>query len=275
MILVLGADGQLGSHFKILYPEFEYISRRDFPLTNNWYQYERLIIELKPDIVINCTAYTKVDLAETETEEAEIVNVKNVSFLAEYAKKFNYKLIHFSTDYVFDGKEKSYTENFSTNPISFYGQTKKRGEDLVLALKEQGLVIRTSWLFGPSGSNFVQSVVRKLKTGEELKIVNDQKGSPTYTKDLVQATLSLKEKSGLYHFSNSGSTTWFSFAKKIKNLLNFDNKISAIKTKDLNLPAKRPRYSILDCNKYKRDSGKEIRDWKKALKTYLSEIGLL
>jgi len=278
MILVLGSQGQLGAHFKFLRPGFSYLSRKDFELSKNWDKYEELIKDIQPEVVINCTAYTKVDLAEKEEEEAFLLNSQNIENLARFAKKYKHKLVHFSTDYVFDGAlKKAYTENNKTNPKTIYGKTKREGEKAVLALGNKGLVIRTSWLFGPSSSNFVQAIVRKLKTGETLSVVNDQTGSPTYTKDLALAALALvkHKKHGLFHFANSGETTWHNFAIKVRAYLGYSNPIIPIKTRDLNLPASRPEYSVLQCRKYMEATNQSIRSWDKALGDYLKEVAIL
>ena len=278
MCFILGSTGQLGSHFKFLLPKFEYISRKDLDFSNNWDQYEQKIKELKPKTVINCTAYTKVDLAEKEEKEASLVNVENVKLLAEFSKKYKYKLIHFSTDYVFDGFfHQPYTEKNKPSPGNIYGKSKREGEKIVLGLGPRGLVIRTSWLFGPGKSNFVKAIVKKLKKGIDLTVVDDQKGCPTYTKDLVLATLALisQEKHGLYHFCNSGITSWYDFALEIKKLLKVENKISPIKTSSLTLQAHRPKNSALCCDKYLKRTGKKIRPWQEALDEYLNEIAII
>jgi len=274
---VLGEQGQLGSHFKFLRPEFKYLSRKDFELSKNWDKYEAIIREAQPKTVINCTAYTKVDLAEEEQAEAYLLNSQNVEMLAKFAKKYKHQLVHFSTDYVFNGTlKRAYTEKDKTGPRTVYGETKREGEKAVLALGNRGLVLRTSWLFGPSPTNFVQAIIRKLKIGKALKVVNDQTGSPTYTKDLALATLELikHKKCGLFHFSNSGETTWYDFAIKIRDYLGYSNHITPIKTRALNLPAPRPEYSVLQCRKYTSTTKQKIRSWEDALDSYFKEIAV-
>lgn len=275
MIFVLGANGQLGAEFRQRYPEFKYFTKKELLLSEyTWDYYKREIEKSRPDTVINCAAYTKVDLAENEIEKAVEVNSIFVRRLADYSRIYKYRLVHFSTDYVFDGaKDSPYTENDATSPLSIYGKSKEAGEKHVVSLGLGGIVIRTSWLYGHSGINFVQKILDKLERGESLKIVNDQIGSPTYAGDLVEATVNLigQGRYGLFHFCNSGHSSWYEFATRIRDLRNFKNEISPILTASLNLPAARPLQSILDCTLYKTKTGKQIRSWESALEEYLKE----
>ncbi len=230
------------------------------------------IKDLKPRIIINCAAYTNVDKAEEEKENAFKVNAIGVKNIVNIARLINAIVIHYSTDYVFDGEKKEgYSENdIPLNPINAYGASKLQGEKELMNYDNHYL-IRTSWLFGPYGKNFVQTILNLYKTRPKLKIVNDQFGKPTYTKDLAQATndlLGKKAPFGTYHLVNEPATSWYEFAKKIIELKYPQSKkaIIPVASEEFPRPAKRPHYSILLNTKRPR-----LRPWQDALGEYLTQ----
>lgn len=278
-ILILGSQGQLGKEFT------EYLKNKEEVYAFSHSELDILdskklinvIQEIRPDCVINCAAYTKVDKAEEEIEECFKINVigaKNVSY-ASY--KIGAKIIYFSTDYVFDGnKDIPYKEFDFTNPLSIYGKTKLLGEEYTKVHNPNHLILRISWLYGIHGNNFVKTIVKKGIEEKKLRIVEDQKGSPTYTLDVVKQTLKLieEDKVGIYHASNQGEVSWYEFAKKIFELLNLNNiEITPIKTGDYPAKAKRPKYSVLENYYLKLENLNMMRDWESALKDFLKTYG--
>lgn len=275
-ILILGAKGMLGSDIvKILSDDYDVtpmdIAEVDITKKDT---VEEAINRVKPDIVINCSAYTDVDGCESHTEEAFLVNAEGVKNIAECCRSINAKLIHYSTDYIFDGeKPLPYTENDLPNPLNIYGESKLQGEKYVQEIMEDWLIIRSSWLFGKNGKNFVTAILKLTEEKEELKIVNDQVGSPTHTVDLAQATGELVSRDirGVFNITNSNYCSWYEFAKTILNFLNINHvKIIPISSEELSRPAKRPKNSILDCNKFHRLAEFEMPHWEVALKKYLA-----
>lgn len=227
-------------------------------------------------VIINCAGYTKVDAAETASELAYLINKDGARNIAIVAKKRQCKLIHISTDYVFEGVETiPFKEEDHTNPITVYGKSKLAGE---LAIKEinpsNTVIIRTSWLYSEYGPNFMLTMLRLAKEKKSISVVDDQKGCPTYAKDLARIiikiipTLCTKEVQ-VYHYSNESPTTWYLFAKKIINTVADHVKIVPIKTSDFITKAKRPSYSVLDCTRVKNDYGITIRSWELALEECL------
>ena len=222
-VLLLGATGLLGSELKKIFSvdyNLTALSREDLDITNKKLLWEK-IKELQPKIIINATGYTAVDKAQDEKDLAMAINGHAVGNLAQAAKNVNALLIHYSTDYVFDGnKEDGYTEDDlpAKVPSSVYGQSKLLGETLLQKNANKYYLIRTSWVFGENGKDFVDTMIRLAQERDELRVVNDQHGKPTYAKDLAKATLDLLESSapmGIYHFTNEGATTWYEYAKKI------------------------------------------------------------
>ena len=231
------------------------------------------ITELNPDIVINAAAYTAVDDAETNNEIAYRVNGYAVGYLSGVCKEINSLFIHFSTDYVFDGGNKDgYTEDHpAASPLNEYGKSKLLGEKMISDINPRHYLVRTSWLFGKSGKNFIETMLRLASEGKDLKVVNDQIGSPTYAKDLAEKVRELVESKkpyGIYHITNSGTCSWFEFAKKIFELAKLDPRIQPVGTDQFPAPARRPNYSILINTKLSK-----LRDWQDALKDYLVETG--
>lgn len=229
-----------------------------------------VIKEIKPDILINCTAYTNVDEAENNRELAFLINSESVLNLAEICSKLNIKFVHFSTDYVFSGKNKDgYLEDSKDlKPLNIYGKSKLKGEEYIKEISEkydlEYYIIRTSWLFDDLGKNFVNTILNLLKTKKELNIINDQFGSPTYTLDLIDFTYYLILKnysSGIYHFSNLGCISWYDFTKKICEINNINIQINPISSDSFKTLVKRPQYSYLIDTK----TDFIHRDWKETL----------
>ncbi len=227
------------------------------------------IINENPDIIINCAAYTNVDLAETEKEKCYAVNVIGVKNLVDICGKSRIVLVQISTDYVFDGEKEGYDEDEGKNPINYYGETKAEGENYIIENVEKYYLIRTSWLFGKNGKNFIETIKNLCNEKEEINVVNDQIGSPTYTKDLSKGIINIiknKKEFGIYHLTNSGKCSWFEFAKEIAKIKGFDCEINPCTTEEFPRPAKRPKFSVLNNNKIEK-----LRSWKEALKEYLQE----
>lgn len=226
---------------------------------------EDFVSKAHPDLIIHLAAYTNVDRAEEEEEKAELINAVGTENVALAASKIDVPLIYISTDYVFDGTKNSpYLPTDPTNPINAYGRTKLKGEELVQKHCKKYYIARTSWLYGMYGKNFVDTML-SLKDKEELKVVDDQWGMPTWTMDLAGALMKLLTKPyGIYHLSGGGKpTTWYNFAKTIFELSNLEVNLKPCTTEEFKRPANRPKYSVMD-------NDKMLRDWKLALKDYLS-----
>jgi len=281
-VLVSGANGQLGweiAQAAKSFPNFEFVfvDRNAMDLSN---PNELLsIVELfAPDAIINTAAYTAVDKAESENELAHTINAEAVASLARIAKQKNIPFITFSTDYVFNGNATSpYLPDTKLEPVNFYGKTKADGEQMAIAINENTIIIRTSWVFSSHGNNFVKTMMRLMKERDNLNIVGDQKGRPTYAKDLANATIQIlialnegKNIRGIYHYANAGETTWFGFAEKIKALAGLECNLKAITSDQFPTPAKRPNYSVLDTQKIEKDLGIEIPSWETALSQCIS-----
>jgi len=285
-ILVTGANGQLGWELGQLasnYPAFKFVlvdrSQLDlaFPET-----FEKIIQIIAPDCIINTAAYTAVDKSETEKELSYTVNATAVEALAVICKNLVIPFITYSTDYVFDGEATApYTTSTKVDPVNYYGSTKAAGEKMAMEANENTIVIRTSWVFSSHGNNFVKTMLRLMNERDQLKIVADQKGRPTYAKDLALATMKMieamnagKTVKGIYHFANGGETTWFDFAATIKAIAGLTCDVQPIETKDFPTPAKRPAYSVLDTSKIEQDVEMDIRHWEDALKECIDQINL-
>ncbi len=229
---------------------------------------------LQPGIVINVAAYTDVDGCELNKEKAFAINAEGMRHVALGAKRCGAKVVYLSTDYVFDGeKGKPYLEDDSPHPMNVYGRSKLKGEQYVQELAKDALVVRTQWLYGKYGNNFVASILRQAREKEVLSVVDDQIGSPTYTVDLSKAISLLiqREARGIFHVANSNFCTWYDYAQKILALSGIRGvKVLPISSKELSRPAPRPSYSVLDTQKLKREAGMTLRPWFEALKDYLS-----
>lgn len=280
-IIVTGANGQLGKELQAIAkfdPEFEFIflSKEDLPI-NQRDIVQKIFAIHKPEFCINCAAYTAVDRAETEKDQAFLVNAESTGILAEACNVFEVKLIHISTDYVFDGSAvQPYKEDDMLNPVNTYGASKLKGEELAIDKNKQSIVIRTSWVYSEFGNNFVKTMIRLMKEKENLGIVNDQWGSPTYAADLAKAIIDIIKsnqwKPGIYHYSNEGVITWYEFAKSINELISSNCKIYSISTAEFPTPAKRPRFSGLDKEKIKQSYNLTIPDWRTSLQVCLQKI---
>lgn len=280
-ILVTGANGQLGSEIKELagnYPDFDFVFTdiADFPLDKT----EEIIANFKciqPDIVINCAAYTAVDKAEEDQVTADAINHLAIAALATLCKESGAKLVHVSTDYVFDGTSPvAYKEDDLPNPKSVYGATKLAGETACLKNCPESIIIRTAWVYSEFGNNFVKTMLRLLTERDSLGVVNDQIGSPTYAADLAQVILTIlngsKWEPGIYHYSNAGEISWFDFASDIKEIARKTCEIKGIPASSYPTPAERPAFSLLDKSKIKAVYGIEPVDYKTSLKIMMARL---
>jgi len=248
---------------------------------------ERLIdvvSEIGPEVVIHTAAWTDVDGCELDKDRAYKINSQGTDSVAVACKKTGSILIYISTDFVFDGKKtKPYKETDKTNPLSTYGDSKLRGEESIRKNLKKYFIIRTSWLYGRCGKNFVETVLSKSNTEKDLKVVSDQVGSPTYTKDLAQAIHALVDRisgeevagrgHGIYHVSNSGSVSWFEYAEEILRLAGSKTRVIPISSEELGRPARRPAMSVLDNSKFIKFTGHKMRGWREALKEYFKRRG--
>ena len=232
------------------------------------------IEKLRPNIMVHIAAYTDVDGCELNEEKAFAVNAEGTKHVALTAFRCQAKMVYLSTDYVFDGnKREPYLESDSPHPLNVYGRSKWKGEQYVQELVKDPLIVRTQWLFGRYGKNFVTSILRQAGEKRVLSIVNDQIGSPTYTVDLAKAISALIQfdASGIFHVANSDLCTWCTFGQAILKLSGMDKvRVIPISSKELGRPAIRPSYSVLNCQKLKKKTGLTLRPWSEALKEYLS-----
>lgn len=272
-ILVTGANGQLGSELRVLSRDTSY----EWVFTD-WQELDlcdldnlaAAISKINPQIIINCAAHTAVDKAESEYELSDVLNHKAVAVMAEWSAANHCKLIHISTDYVFDGNSAvALTEEAPTAPINVYGVTKLAGEKACMQNNPDAIIIRTSWVYSSFGNNFVKTMSRLMQERDSLNVVNDQIGSPTYAADLAQAIFTIinhpKWQSGMYHFSNEGEISWYEFAKAIQEIGRFDCAVSGIPSSAYPTPAKRPAYSLLDKTKIKQVYDVAVPNYKESL----------
>ena len=282
-ILITGSKGQLGSELQALSKNYDYtyfFTDREILDISDDAALRDYIQTHQIDTIINCAAYTAVDKAETEQELANAINHLAVKTLAQIAKEQNIKLVHISTDYVFDGKNfKPYTEEDSTDPQGVYGKTKCEGEKALQAINPaNSIIIRTSWVYSSFGANFVKTMLRLGKEKESLGVIFDQVGTPTYARDLAKTILDIvpkinTEHVAIYHYSNEGVLSWYDFAKEIMRMAKLPCTINPIETKDYPTPATRPHYSLLNKSKIKRDFGIIIPYWKDSLDVCLKILG--
>lgn len=274
-ILVTGSTGQLGSELSVLsssYPQYDWIFADRTQVTlDNLELLESQIKEINPNIIFNCGAYTAVDKAESERDLAFTVNHLAVELIAKYAKKNSAKLIHVSTDYVFDGSSSiALAEEAETNPINVYGESKLAGEMACLKENPESIIIRTSWVYSKFGNNFVKTMQRLMQERDAINVVNDQIGSPTYAEDLALAMIAVLEApkwvSGIYNYSNEGEISWYDFALAIKELGGYHCEVGGIPSVSYPTPAKRPEFSLLDKKKIKEVYNLDIPDYKQSLK---------
>ncbi len=280
-ILITGANGQLGKSLRDVagdFPSFTYtfLSREDLPVDDAGKLNEYFAL-YQPVFLINCAAYTAVDKAEMEKELAYQVNAAATGMLADLCKQHHCRFIHISTDYVFDGSASvPYTEDAATNPQSIYGASKLEGEQEAMSINPESLIIRTSWVYSEHGKNFVKTMIRLMCEKEEINVVNDQQGSPTYAGDLARAILQIinygKWQPGIYHFSNRGSISWYEFAIAIKEMINSTCQVNPISTKQYPTPARRPAYSVLDTAKITSSFGISPRPWQEGLAACIDRL---
>lgn len=275
MILVTGETGQLGYELKkLLPPGTVFLGREALDLADAA-EPRRLFEKYRFTALVNTAAYTQVDQAEIEREKALAINAKAPGILSELCRKNGARFVHFSTDYVFNGESSTpYRETDPIDPINYYGQTKALGEKSVLDANPEALVLRTSWVYSQHGKNFVKTMASLGRDRDELKVVNDQIGSPTWALDLARVTkLALEtDLRGVYHYSGEGTCSWYDFACAIKERLGFKARITPIPSSEFPTKAKRPRYSLLSKEKIKRDLGVTIPTWRESLDQMLSSF---
>ncbi len=286
-ILVTGGNGQLGSELRELASSyaafnFRFIDVADLDLLNETATRE-FIKSGKYDFVINCAAYTAVDKAEEESDICKRVNADAVRIIAESVRDTNARLIHISTDYVFDGEfNQPIDETTLPKPVSVYGKTKLEGEQHVLRILPNAYIIRTAWVYSTFGKNFVKTIANLARQKPELGIVADQVGTPTYARDLASAILAIvnsvaggiKDEPGIYHYSNEGTISWYDFAYYIREFYGLKCNIKPIKTWEYKTAAVRPKFSVLDKTKIKKTFALEIPHWSVSLKECLSKLEL-
>lgn len=288
VILVTGAKGQLGKELEVLssdYSSFDFVflTREQLPV-DNADQVNKTFQDHQPAFCINCAAYTAVDKAETEKEKAFAVNAEGAGNLAESSKKYGTRLIHISTDYVFDGTSSTpYKETDPINPINTYGASKLLGEQLCLENDPNTIIIRTAWVYSVYGNNFVKTMLRLMKERPQINVVNDQVGAPTWAADLAACIFHIVEdcskqnskwKPGVYHYSNKGRTSWYEFALAIKELGGMTSTVNPIATEQYPTPAKRPSFSLLNTQKIQSTFGCNIPEWRDSLSKCLALINL-
>lgn len=287
-IMITGASGQLGlALYRLLKGQSQYeLLRTDvFASEDGTVQalditdeaaVHAYIHENIPEIIINCAAFTAVDLCESQEDKAYRINALGPKHLAMAAESINAKLVHVSTDYVFDGMAcEPYEEDFSTNPISAYGRTKQAGDVFVRANCSKFFILRTAWVYG-EGKNFVKTMLRLAQTNDKVRVVADQYGTPTSALELARVILSLMETDsyGIYHATCEGSTTWYEFGVEIFQRAGMDITVEPISTSEYPTPAKRPMYSVLDNKALRERHNYYMKDWKEALKEYMEQESL-
>jgi dTDP-4-dehydrorhamnose reductase len=258
-ILVTGGNGQLGCEINQLSYKYNYdwlFTDTDIFDISDLMNINIFLDKCNPDVIINCAAYTAVDNAEVDFEKANTINHKAVELIAEWSKKNNCNLIHISTDYVYDGTSLTpVKEDMQANPLNNYGKTKLYGDIACLKNNPSSIIIRTCWLYSSFCKNFVTNMINLMKSKSELKVINDQVGSPTYAGDLAKTVLDLITHKnwipGIYHFTNLGKVSWFDFANDIKSIYGFNTSIDSISSKEYSIKTKRPKYSLLDNSKIK------------------------
>jgi len=272
MILVVGANGMLGRDLMALLGDRGRGVDIDGIDITSLESTERVLTAVRPSVVVNCAAYTDVDGCESNQETAMQVNGEGVAHLAMATRTIGARLVQVSTDYVFDGsKGAPYLEDDAPHPLNVYGESKLAGE-MNAAVNPDHLIVRTQWLYGLHGKNFVETMLRLGSEREELSVVDDQIGSPTWTVDLARAILALIEKGcrGVYHAANEGYCSWNEFARAIFQEAGMPVTVNTMTTEQLNRPAQRPLHSPLDCGKLLHDCGYRPQPWRDALRAYLS-----
>lgn len=277
-ILVTGATGQLGSELKVLsenYSQYEwFFADRNQVSLDNLAVLKNQLEAIQPNVILNSAAYTAVDKAESEPELADTVNNLAVGIIAQYANDNKVKLIHISTDYVFDGTSSvALTEEAITEPINIYGASKRAGELSCLEANPNSVIIRTSWVYSNFGNNFVKTMQRLLKERDTIGVVNDQIGSPTYAADLAQVMMDIlnadKWIPGIYNYSNEGEISWYEFVLAIQEIGGYTCEVNGIPSSSYPTPAKRPSFSLLDKSKIKAVFRINVPHYKESLKKCL------
>jgi len=280
-ILVTGANGQLGNEMRVISPvyhafNFLFVTKDDLRIDDmdavkNYFSSHSI------DYCVNCAAYTAVDKAEAESETALLVNATAVGNLAAVCKNYGTQFIHISTDYVFDGTATvPYKENHPVAPVNMYGETKLKGEELAKQNNPDSIIIRTSWVYSSFGNNFVKTMLRLMKEKEQLNVVSDQQGCPTYAADLAATIMQIitsgkaAEQPGIYNYSNTGVINWYQFAVAIKELSGSKCLVKPIPSSNYPTPAKRPSYSVMDTAKIQQSFNIAIPFWKDSLQKCLS-----
>ncbi|MFN8277990.1 MAG: dTDP-4-dehydrorhamnose reductase [Chitinophagales bacterium] len=279
-VLVTGSLGQLGkalvaasANFQI---EFLCTDHQNLDITNQS-AIAQFLQEHAVDAVINCAAYTAVDKAESEPDAAQMINAVAPGILAEETLRRKVKLVHISTDFVFNGNQSHpYQETDATDPLSVYGKTKLAGEELVLQANSAALVVRTSWLYSPFGNNFVKTMLRLCRERDVVKVVADQTGTPTYASDLARAILTLIQDqpsaSGVLHYSNEGTASWYDLAMAVRDVAGLKTRIEPIPTTSYPTPAIRPKFSVMDKSMFKQLTGLDIPYWRHSLERCMKEL---
>ncbi len=283
-ILLSGANGQLGKTFRALsgnYNQWEwyFLTKKDFNLKSED-SVRTTLNNIKPDIIINCGAYTAVDQAESEHQKAMLINAKSLGWIADYAEKYNTKVIHFSTDYVYHNQcNRPLLETDVCTPLSVYGKSKLEGEQLLLSIHPTSLILRTSWVYSPYGKNFFLTMQKLGEERDELKVVNDQIGSPTYTFDLAESCLNIinshfkkgKEfPSGIYNYSNEGCCSWYDFAHAILELSGKKVHLTPVSSSEFPAKAPRPAFSLMSKKKIRSLLNQPIPHWRDSLKNCIN-----
>ncbi len=281
IILVTGANGQLGSEIRVLAHttsgfDFIFLSRQELAIENTA-DVDKYFASHSPRYVLNCAAYTAVDKAEKEQEEAYSINGQAAGILAAACKNSGAGFIHISTDYVFNGLgTRPYREDDAVDPVNTYGDSKLQGERAAFANNAESIVIRTSWVYSEFGNNFVKTMIRLMKEKDSLGVVSDQMGSPTYAADLAAAILAIvasdKWVAGIYHYSNEGIISWYEFAVAIKQYVPGDCIVRPISTESYPTPAKRPGYSAFSKEKIKNYFNVAVPAWEKSLATCMDRL---
>ncbi len=275
-VLITGAEGQLGTELKKVLDSHKVygFGKEQLDITSPHAVY-KCFKDIRPEIVIHCAAYTNVDGCESNEELAYEVNSKGAGNVAAGCLKIGAAMVYISTDYVFNGqKGQSYYEADEPSPINIYGKSKLAGERIVSSTLNKYYIVRTAWLYGINGNNFVKTMLQLSQSRKTIEVVDDQIGSPTNAFDLAEAikVLAESDKYGIYHVTNSGSCSWFEFAKKIFEFAGVDIEVRPISSDRINRPAKRPSYSVLNNFNLKANLGYEMKPWGRALKEYIQSI---
>lgn len=273
-ILLLGSGGMIGSALAkaLSGPLLFSFQHQELDITD-YVALEKTFIKSKPPFVFNAAAFTRVDDCEKFRETAFLVNAQAPHYLADLCKKYGATLIHFSTDYIFDGSSgRPYPEDHPAKPINYYGTTKWEGEKRIVSSGCNFLIVRSSWIFGKNGDNFVKKILKRALAGARLEVPEDQIGIPTHAADVSAATLQLltMEASGIYHFANSGYCTRYEQAQTILKLYGLNNSIEAVKNESLHSLAKRPHFSVLDISLYVERTGQTPRSWQQSTAEYIA-----